>query len=168
MTFNEIRQNLQVYVLIKGDELVYAQGKVINKGQPRINTQSTNGQNMMMGVTMPSMVIDVTLELNGQTNTYPLPQNASVAAIGNTLISLSKDDILNELHATESQCDEYLAGVEKTKKRKAKCVALLAELDTAFKEKQDITRRIDDLQEKYNDIVNGQNEILQILKDNRS
>lgn len=143
--------------------MVYGLGKVVNVGMPRINTQA--GQANTFG-TMPQMqmVVDVTVEWNGQTKTYTLADNASVAAVGSVMVSIDKADILKELQATKADCEQYLANVDKKKEQLEQCDKLIGELDTEHKEKTEITNRLNDLDSKYDKVIEGQNKIMEMIQ----
>lgn len=161
MTFKELRQNLPIHILDKG-EMVYGLGKVVNVGMPRINTQA--GQPNNFG-TMPQMqmVVDVTVEWNGQTKTYTLADNASVAAVGSVMVSIDKADILKELQATKTDCEQYLANIDRKKEELEKCDKLIGELDTSFKERQETENRFKTIEETQKEQGNKLDKILEIL-----
>lgn len=162
MTFKELRQNLPIHILDKS-EMVYAQGKVVNVGMPRINAQQ--GQQANFGAMPPmQMVVDVTVEWNGKTNTYTLQENASAAAVGSTLVATDKADIVKELQATKADCEQYLANVDKRKEQLEQCDKLIGELDTEYKEKAEITNRLNDLDSKYDKVIEGQNKIMEMIQ----
>lgn len=165
MTFKELRQNLPIHIFDK-KAMTYTQGKVVNTGTPRINTQQN--QQPAFG-TMPQMqmLVDVTVDYNGKTETFALDVNANVAAVGTCLVSTDKADILNELHATAADDEKYLAGVEDEKKmrqeRLDKCKSLIADLDTAYKERQETENRFKTIENTQKEQGNKLDRILEIL-----
>lgn len=164
MTFNELRNNFPVHILDK-NEMRYIQGKVVNKGNPRPNTQaSATNQTNLFQLPQLQTVVDVTIEADGKTNTYIADSNASAVMAGSVLIALDKSDIIRELKAINAECDEYLANVDKKKDTKEKCTKLIGELDTEFKEKQVMETEIQNLKNTQKEQGDKLDEILKLLK----
>lgn len=129
-------------------------GKVVNVGAPRYNnnTQNHPASFTQMNI-IPPMVVDVTVETNGMTNTYALTENLSADAIGSTLISTDKADIIRELKATESDYEEDLSNVPKKEEKLKLCKELISELDTEYREKQQTETRLSNLENKFDKII---------------
>jgi hypothetical protein len=162
MTFKELRPNNPIHLLDKSDGVKYCQGKVLNVGQPRFDTQQMPQPGTMPS--MPNMVVDVTIEANGKTNTYKFAENATVGAVGNMLVSTDKEGVIREIDATIAHCEQYFADKEKMEKEYEESKKLKAELDTAYKEKQENENRflsIEKTQAEQGDMLK---EILGILK----
>ena len=160
MTFKELRPNNPIHLLDKSDGVKYCQGKVLNVGMPRIDAQPGTMPQMQM----PQMVVDVTIEANGKTNTYKFAENATVGAVGNMLVSTDKEGVIREIDATIAHCEQYFADKEKMEKEYEESKKLKAELDTAYKEKQENENRflsIEKTQAEQGDMLK---EILGILK----
>lgn len=73
MLFKDIKQNYPVYILNKQD-LSLIQGKAVQVPFPRIEMNQKTGKT--------EMVIDITIEANGKTATYIIPENLSVTYAG--------------------------------------------------------------------------------------
>jgi chaperonin cofactor prefoldin len=160
MIFKELRQNNTVYMLDKREGMKYTQGKVLNVGQPRIDTQLPTPGTMQM----PQTVVDVTIEANGKTETYKFPDNVGVAAVGSVLFSTDKEGVLKEVQATISDCEQYLSQVDAKKEMLEQGKSLIAELDTTFKEKQEIENRISKIEKQQEEHISILKEMLSILK----
>jgi len=164
MTFNELRNSFPVHILDK-NEMHYIQGKVINKGNPRPNTQvPAPNQTNLFQLPQLQTVVDVTIEADGKTSTYVADSNASAVMAGNILIALDKQDIIRELKAINAECDEYLANVGKKKEAKDKCTKLIGELDTDFKEKQAMETEIQNLKNAQKEQGDKLDKILKLLQ----
>lgn len=166
MNFKELRGGLSVHVLDKGN-MTYHVGKVVNCGAPRYpmpnNSTMKNPANFI-----PQMIVDLTLEIDGKTTTYELPCDQSAHANGNTLFATDKQSILNELHATQRECEEYFAQYDRRKKMREDVSNLIAELDTEFKEKKEMGDRIAKLETNFDKLMSGQDEIMNLLKGMKS
>lgn len=161
MTFKELRPNNPIHILDKNDGVKYCQGKVLNVGMPRMDTAQPG---TMPAMQMPQMVVDVTVEANGKTETYKFPDSASVAGVGNTLFSTDKDGVIREVDATIAHCEQYFADKERMEKTYEESKQLKSELDSAYKEKQKNENRflsIEKTQAEQGDMLK---EILGILR----
>lgn len=63
------------------------------------------------------MVVDVTIEADGATRTYSIPEASGITYAGATVLSTDRDGIIREIEAIKSQSEEALAGVESHKTR---------------------------------------------------
>ena len=160
MTFKELRTNNAIHILDKNDGVKYCQGKVLNVGTPRIDTPQPGTMPTMQ---MPQMVVDVTVEANGKTETYKFPDSASVAGVGNTLFSTDKDGVIREVDATIAHCEQYFADKERMEKAYEQSKKLKSELDSAYKEKQEIDLRFQKMDEKYDNLDKKMDKVLKLL-----
>lgn len=161
MTFKELRPNNTIHILDKNDGVKYCQGKVLNVGMPRIDTPQPGTMPTMQ---MPQMVVDVTVEANGKTETYKFPDSASVAGVGNTLFSTDKDGVIREVDATIAHCEQYFADKERMEKTYEQSKQLKSELDSAYKEKQETESRFHTIEETQKEQGNMLKQILNILQ----
>lgn len=140
--FKDLAPAQTVYVLAKGNELKYCEGSIVSVGQPRMEMPNTTPVPM----TMPAMrqVIDVTYTVGDKNYTdtvdvaasvFPTEKNGEVM-----MVATEKEAIVKELHATLKSSENYITEAEKRvpkeKKRVKECKALIAQLDTAYMEKQ--------------------------------
>lgn len=166
--FKDLTSGALVYALVKGDELKYTEGTIVSVSQPRmVMPEMKAGQ-------MPTMqnVVDVTYSLDGQNFTDVVDVSASMFPTKNpgamTLVSTDKDAVVRELHATLKTSENYLKEAErevpKQKKRIKDCKALIAQLDTDFKERQQTEERFAKLEETQKEQGGKLDQILELLK----
>lgn len=93
MLFKDIKQNYPVYILDK-QEFCIIQGKATAVSFPRVEMNQKTGRS--------EMVVDVTVEANGKTATYAIPENLSVTYAGNIVLSTDKQGLTGEVEAMES------------------------------------------------------------------
>lgn len=144
--FKDLSTGQPVYVLVKGAELKYIEGRIVNIGLPRMD--------MPKEMAMPKNVIDITYELDGvnYTDTVNVTDSMfSTTKLGSiALLATSKDIILRELRASLKLDEEFLATVDQTKEQKEKNVKsykeLIGKLDTEWAEKQALESRITTLE----------------------
>lgn len=140
MLFKELKSNYPIFLLDRAT-LKFEQAKVMNV-QP--NYQSVNMNRIEVNVTIQNK--------EGKQNTYAVADSEQSAYAGNLFISTSKDCIINEVNALKNASEEVLSKVEEHKQTVEKCKELLAELDTTFRDQQKTNARLDQMENKLDEI----------------
>ena len=140
MLFKELKSNYPIFLLDRAT-LSFEQARVMNV-QP--NYQSVNMNRMEVNVTIQTK--------EGKQNTYAVADSEQSAYAGNLFISTSKDSIINEVNALKNASEEVLSKVEEHKQTVEKCKNLLAELDTSFRDQQRTNQRLDQMENKLDEI----------------
>lgn len=140
MLFKELKGNYPIFLLDRAT-LKFEQAKVMNV-QP--NYQSVNMNRIEVNVTIQNK--------EGKQNTYAVADSEQSAYAGNLFISTSKDCIINEMNALKNASEEVLSKVEEHKQTVEKCKELLAELDTTFRDQQRTNERLDQMENKLDEI----------------
>ena len=140
MLFKELKSNYPIFLLDRAT-LKFEQAKVMNV-QP--NYQSVNMNRIEVNVTIQNK--------EGKQNTYAVADSEQSAYAGNLFISTSKDCIINEVNALKNASEEVLSNVEEHKQTVEKCKELLAELDTTFRAQQKTNARLDQMENKLDEI----------------
>lgn len=140
MLFKELKSNYPIFLLDRAT-LKFEQAKVMNV-QP--NYQSVNMNRIEVNVTIQNK--------EGKQNTYAVADSEQSAYAGNLFISTSKDCIINEVNALKNASEEVLSNVEEHKQTVEKCKELLAELDTTFRDQQKTNARLDQMENKLDEI----------------
>lgn len=149
-TFRDLKSGCSVYLLDRA-ALRYEQGKVMAVGLPHADLQAGN---------FGKMLVDVTIQTGGKQNTYSVCDTEQTAYAGSLLISCEKDCVVNEVRAIKSQAEETLSKVDASRKAIGDCEALLAELDTSFKDKQETERRFQKIEERFGGIESKMDKLL--------
>lgn len=145
MLFKDIRQNYPVYILDK-QELSILQGKVTQVSFPRIEMNQRTGKT--------EMVVDVTINADGKTAVYSIPENHSVTYSGNLVLATEKSGLVSEVEAQKNNAEQILASAEKAKKVIKNAPALLAELNPAYKEKVKTEERFKNIENSVSEMKN--------------
>lgn len=133
MLFRDIKPNYPVYFLDKDNVTAY-EGKVVSTSVPRyIPTQT-------------SLVVDITIEANGATHTYTIPESSTLTYANNVVLSTDKDGILREVQAMKSASEHHLSETEHHREIVDSCNRLLEEIDTTFAEKRKQDKRIEGIE----------------------
>ena len=141
MLFKDIKQNYPVYILNKQD-LSLTQGKAVQVPFPRMEMNQKTGKT--------EMVIDITIEANGKTATYVIPESLSVTYAGNLILSTDKMSLASEIEAMKNTAEQVLASVGHQKEVLEKSSSLLAELNPVYKEKQETEQRFGKIENSIN------------------
>lgn len=162
MLFKELKQNYPVYILDK-QAVSFTQGKVISVSLPRMNL--SNGTMGMMPTSSPTaMLVDVTIETDGRTATYSIPENLAVTYAGNIVLSTDREGISREIEAMRATAEQVLNSVDKQKEVLDKTKSLLAELNPAYKEKKETDERFNRIEGDVSEMKSMVRDLLNKLK----
>ena len=149
MLFKDLHKGNVVYVL-NTDELKLSNGKVVNVGVPYFDMPSqVPNMNMNMNA---SRVVDVTIEINGATNTYKIPENLSVTFANKMLLSTDKSAVVNEIESIKSICNDVVNNYERSLEKIKICDNLLSDLNPEFKEKKENEEKLANMQSEISEI----------------
>lgn len=153
MTFKDLKSGYPVYLLDR-TTLKYDQGKVMAVSPPHTDMQVGN---------FGKMLVDVTIQADGKQNTYSVSDTEQTAYAGTLLISCAKECVVNEVRAINAQAEETLAKVAEMQKVTAGCKALLEELDTTFRDKQETEKRFQKIDERFSGMEDKMDKILSAI-----
>lgn len=131
--FRDLKQNQHVYLLRRNDGLHVSEGKVISISPPHIDPTKIGSVNQML--------IDVTIEENGKTKMFQIPDNLSVAYCDNNELTISsdRDCFVREVESIKRQA---LDSVDRNKATIQQADKILSEYSPAFKEKRESDERL--------------------------
>lgn len=133
MLFKDLKPNYQIFFFDKEKLSVYT-GKVISVSVPRYLPTQT------------AMVVDVTIEADGITHTYSIPETSSLTYANNLVLATSNESIVHEVQAMKTASEQHLAETERHRKVVEQCNALLEDIDTTFAEKRKQDKRIEGIE----------------------
>lgn len=161
MTFKDIKPGYKVYMLHKDDGIQLSIGKVTAVSTPRFPQRSAN--NLMQTM---QMVVDVTIDEEGQSRTYTIPDSLTITYAGDTLvIATERDPMLKEIEVVKAQAEDELSKTEYRRKLVSQCEAVLSEWNPIFKEKRDTEERFAKLETSMSDLKNMLSGLIKELKD---
>lgn len=155
MQFKDIKQDYPVYILDK-QELTIKYGKAVNVGFSRVEMNPKTGKS--------EMVVDVTVEVEGKTTPYTIPENLSITYAGNLVLSTVQQGLVNEVKSMQVAADQYFAAESYQKKVKEKASSLLAELDSSYRDKQETEKRFGQIEgsiSEMKDMVKAQQKMME-------
>lgn len=129
-TGTPILNGTAVFVPVTARVTVVTQGcgcKATAVSFPRVEINQKTGRS--------EMVVDVTVEANGKTATYAIPENLSVTYAGDIVLSTDKQGLTGEVEAMVASADQVIASVTHAQKIKDKAPAILADFNPVYREK---------------------------------
>lgn len=155
IVFKELKKGFPVFILNK-ETLLYQQGKVTQDSTPpRMNT--VFGQ---------PMIVDTSIESEGQVKIWTLPADQSLAEMqsdANIVIATDKAALVSILKSIESECTTYLEGIEGRKQKLEVAKNLIAELDVVYKQQQQTEERFVRIEQSIGGIESTLSKILKAV-----
>lgn len=136
MLFKELKSGYPIF-LFDRTNLEVTQGKVVNVSPSHLDTHYGNPT---------EMVVDLTVDVGGQTTTYTFKDSTEVGYAKNLVISSGRDVILREVEIVKTQAEQALAQVDSHKVAVEKCSQILSEFNPALKEKKETDERFSKLE----------------------
>lgn len=155
MVFKDIKQNYPVYVLDK-QELTVTNCKAVDVGFSRIEMNPKTGKT--------EMVVDVSVEINGKTTPFVIPENLSVSYAGNLVLSTTEQGLVGEVRSMQNMAEQYFAAEPYQRKVKELAPELLAKLDVNYRDKQETEKRfgkIENTVSEMKDLVVSQQKMME-------
>lgn len=141
--FKDVKQNYPVYIL-DTNEMTFTQGKATAVSFPQLKMNPQSGR-------MESMV-DVTVEANGTSATYSIPENLSITYAGNIVLATEKGGIASEVEAQKVNAEQALKAAERAKVVIEKAPDLLAELNPKYKAEQQTEKRFSKMENSISEM----------------
>lgn len=166
LLFKDLKQNYQVF-LLNTQDMTFNQGKVVSVSFPHFDM---NNQGIGIGSNSTNMVVDVTIELDGKTSTYVIPENISITRTGNgnLVIATEKEGIVREIEALKSASEQVLASVDYHKGVIEKADSLLAEFNPILKERQATEQRFKQIEDNVGEMKQMLERFLNNISANKS
>jgi len=139
MQFKDIKQGQPVFILDKAN-MELKQGKVINNAFHLDTNNNLNGNVFTQQSNI--MCRDITIEVNGTSSIYVIPEQLETTKAGNTVLSTSQDALIKELNTTCEDAKEKLANRDYYQMIVDKTPELLVKLNPALKKEQETETRL--------------------------
>lgn len=152
LLFKDLKPNYPVFML-DTQNITFTQGKVISVSYPHFDI---NSQNIGIGPNPSNMVVDITIECEGKSYTYVIPENISITRTGNSnlIISTEREGIVREIEVLKSSSEQVVSSIDYHKGVIEKTGKLLAEFNPAFKEKQANEKRFEQIEGNLGEMKN--------------
>lgn len=141
MLFKDIKANYPVYILDK-QEVTFKQGKATNITFPRMEMTANGTQ----------MVVDVTIEVDGRTATYSIPDHLAITYAGNLVLATEKNLLIKDVEAINEEANHAISTIDQKKEAAKRSSELLIELNPVFKAKQENEKRFSEIETSVSDM----------------
>lgn len=150
MQFKDVKQGQVIYILDKS-KMNINRGKVVN------NTYHLENSNNFGSVfTQQSNVVsrDITIDVNGKSNIYVIPELLETTKAGNIVLSTNSDALIKEINNICDDAKEKLANRDYYQMIIDKTPELLVTLNPALKKEQETELRIKAVENSMSEIKN--------------
>lgn len=162
--FRDIKEGFRIHVLETSGIPVYKVGRVERASDPRLQPMRPYEPGQIPPYPqLQDRVIDLTVNVDGKTDTYVVPENRDVALSPNVTLSCSIEPITNQLSAIRKRASDELSRREMNERTVAACDSIMEELDPSIRDKREQDRKIGALEEKVDRIGNSFNELKDLL-----
>ena len=135
MIFKDIKQGDAIYLFDRNDISVQT-GKVT----------AVSGSHAGKYNNTFEMVVDVTINVNENTQTYTFKDSNEVSYNGQIMITPNRDNIIREVKQLKSQAEDVIKNIDKSKQTIEKCTSLISEFDPVYKERRENDARYSKLE----------------------
>ncbi len=156
--FSDLKKGFQVHTLDTNTVPKYELGRVVAVSEPRYLPPQVGSYQSMQ-----TRVVDLTVELAGETKTYTVPEFQSVAKAMGITLSTSIDPIMNELNAIKSTSQEIIDSVETHRNRIEACESILEEVNPTFKQTREQDRKIAGIENKVNGLADSFEDLKKLI-----
>lgn len=153
MIFKDLKAGFPVFLFDRATRK-FKQGKVMNTPSPDFENGKQNVMAAMPG--MPNygarnVKVNVQTE-DGKQSIYSVVDTEQTAYSDTLVISCSKESIINEVNALKNQANDIINKMPDFQQTVKDCDQLLSELDTSFRDQQRTNQRLDNMENKLDEI----------------
>ena len=148
----------QVHTLDTNTVPKYELGKVVAVSEPRYLPPQPGQYQAMQ-----TRVVDLTVELTGETKTYTVPESQNVAKAMGITLSTSIDPIMNELNAIKNTSQDIINSVDAHRAKIEACESILEDINPAFKQTREQDRKIAGIENKVNDLTDSFEDLKKLI-----
>lgn len=127
-------------------------GKVVKVSMPRVEMPKADGSMPFSSFQMQDRVVDLTIEYDGKTITFVVPENSNVAYGDAVTISCSEDAIISEVKSRMKESADIVDSYEYHKANIEECKSILATLSPQYADNQEQDKRMTAMEEDIADI----------------
>lgn len=153
MIFRDLKAGFPIYLFDRASR-TFKQGKVTTNPCPDFENGKQNVMAAMPG--MPNygarnVKVNVQTE-DGKQSIYSVVDTEQTAYSDTLVISCSKESIINEVNALKNQANDIINKMPDFEQTVKDCDQLLSELDTSFRDQQRTNQRLDNMENKLDEI----------------
>lgn len=121
-------------------------GKVVKVSAPRVEMPKADTPLAFTTFQMQDRVVDLTVEYDGKTNTFVVPENSNVAYGDAVTIACSEEPIIGEVKSKMKESADIVDSYEYHKANIEECKSILATLSPQYADTQEQDKRLSALE----------------------
>ena len=150
--FKDLKPGLKMLILEKSaSPMKCHNGKVVKVSLPRVEMQKMDNP-MQPFPNFQDRVVDLTVEYDGKTSTFVVPEGSSVAYGEAVTLSCTEEPIINEVKSLMKQSADIVDSYEYHKANIEECKSIIANLNPQYAEAQDHDRRMNAMEDDIAEI----------------
>jgi len=151
--FKDMKPGLQMLILDKSATPMKCHtGKVVKVSTPRVEMQKMDNPMSFPNFQMQDRVVDLTVEYDGKTSTFVVPENSNVAYGDAVTISCSDEPIISEVKSRMKESADIVDSYEYHKANIEECKSILATLSPQYADNQEQDKRMTAMENDLADI----------------
>lgn len=160
--FKDLKPGLQMLILDKSAvPMKCYSGKVVKVSMPRVEMPKVDGPMAFSSFQMQDRVVDLTVEYDGRTSTFVVPENSNVAYGDAVTIACSEEPIIGEVKSKMKESADIVDSYEYHKANIEECKSILSTLSPQYAETQEQDKRMSLME---NDIADIKDMIRALMK----
>ena len=151
--FKDLKPGLQMLILDKSANPIKCHtGKVIKVSLPRVEMPKSDSPLNFSAFQMQDRVVDLTIEYDGKTSTFVVPENSNVAYGDAVTIACSDEPIISEVKSRMKESADIVDSYDFHKANIEECRSILATLSPQYAETQETDKRMTAMETDIADI----------------
>lgn len=162
--FKDLQKGYSVSILDKSAGTIKLKnGIVVSAGAPRYENKPQVPQIGIAPQYGADRVIDLTIECDGQTQTYVVPETGSIASGVSITLACDNTLVSNEVQSILKRSEDALSAVETHKRNIEECRKILEQLNPTFADSAKQNKRLDCLETAMNELHSDMRKLLEKL-----
>lgn len=151
--FKDLKPGLQMLILDKSaTPMKCLSGKVVKVSLPRVEMPKVEGPMAFSNFQMQDRVVDLTVEYEGKTNTFVVPENSNVAYGDSVTIACSEEPIISEVKSRMKESADIVDSYDFHKANIEECKSILATLSPQYADTKEQDKRLTALEDDIGEI----------------
>lgn len=141
--FKDLKPGLQMLILDKSaTPMKCHSGKVVKVSMPRVEMPKMDGSVPFPSFQMQDRVVDLTVEYDGKTSTFVVPENSNVAYGDAVTLACTEEPIVNEVKSRMKESADIVDSYEYHKANIEECKSILATISPQYAETKQQDKRM--------------------------
>lgn len=151
--FKDLKPGLQMLILDKSaTPMKLHSGKVVKVSMPRVEMPKMDGSVPFSGIQFQDRVVDLTVDYDGKTSTFVVPENSNVAYGDAVTLACSEEPIITEVKSKMKESADIVDSYEYHKANIEECKSILAAISPQYAESHEQDKRMSALEEDIREI----------------